>query len=154
MEGVASRANLWHRWSRGTSKGFSKASGLAFVGKNIIAAPNPAPDTVKALRHLKAKALFHGNVGRIRRKGGPVIAKLVMINPGLPIRLNIWNAGNIMAVPKRKTSPSKRGMRRSHDSLKVAAYQECPNCGELKRPHNLCDACGHYNGREVISAEA
>ena len=79
---------------------------------------------------------------------------LAVTNPGLPIRLNIWNAGNIMAVPKRKTSPSKRGMRRSHDSLKVEAYQECSNCGELKRPHNLCNACGHYNGREVISAEA
>ncbi|WP_294204568.1 50S ribosomal protein L32, partial [uncultured Sphingomonas sp.] len=26
-----------------------------------------------------------------------------------------------MAVPKRKTSPSKRGMRRGHDSLTVAA---------------------------------
>jgi large subunit ribosomal protein L32 len=79
---------------------------------------------------------------------------LIVTNPGLPIRYNIWNAGNIMAVPKRKTSPSKRGMRRSHDSLKVEAYQECSNCGELKRPHNLCNACGHYNGREVISAEA
>eukprot|EP01035_Chromulina_nebulosa_P008313 gene8312-11269_t len=42
-----------------------------------------------------------------------------------------------MAVPKRKTTPSKRGMRRAHDSLTVAAFQECPNCGELKRPHNL-----------------
>ncbi|WP_293880459.1 50S ribosomal protein L32, partial [Sphingomonas sp.] len=28
---------------------------------------------------------------------------------------------------------------------------ECPNCGELKRPHNLCDSCGHYNGREILS---
>jgi large subunit ribosomal protein L32 len=45
-------------------------------------------------------------------------------------------------------------MRRSHDSLTVAAFQECPNCGELKRPHNLCSACGHYNGREVISVDA
>jgi len=44
-------------------------------------------------------------------------------------------------------------MRRSHDSLKPQAYQECPNCGEPKRPHILCDACGHYNGREVISPE-
>ena len=58
-----------------------------------------------------------------------------------------------MAVPKRKTTPSKRGMRRSHDSLTVASFQECPNCGELKRPHNLCTACGHYNGREIISVE-
>ena len=42
-------------------------------------------------------------------------------------------------------------MRRSHDSLTVAAFHECPNCGELKRPHNLCGACGHYNGRDVIA---
>jgi large subunit ribosomal protein L32 len=58
-----------------------------------------------------------------------------------------------MAVPKRKTSPSKRGMRRGHDSLTPSAFQECPNCGELKRPHNLCPACGHYNGREIVSVE-
>ena len=56
-----------------------------------------------------------------------------------------------MAVPKRKTSPSKRGMRRSHDSLKVEAFQECPNCGELKRPHHVCGACGHYDAREVVA---
>ncbi|WP_374283529.1 50S ribosomal protein L32 [Novosphingobium sp.] len=56
-----------------------------------------------------------------------------------------------MAVPKRKTSPSRRGMRRSHDALKVEAFHECPNCGELKRPHNLCPACGHYNGREIVA---
>jgi large subunit ribosomal protein L32 len=61
--------------------------------------------------------------------------------------------GAEMAVPKRKTSPSRRGMRRSHDALTVAAFQECPNCGELKRPHNLCNACGHYNGREIVSVE-
>ncbi|MEO6360496.1 MAG: 50S ribosomal protein L32 [Sphingomicrobium sp.] len=59
-----------------------------------------------------------------------------------------------MAVPKRKTSPSKRNMRRSHHALSVPAYQECKNCGELKRPHNLCVACGHYNGREIVSSEA
>jgi len=59
-----------------------------------------------------------------------------------------------MAVPKRKTSPSKRNMRRSHHALKVPAFQECKNCGELKIPHNLCVACGHYNGREVVPNEA
>jgi large subunit ribosomal protein L32 len=42
-------------------------------------------------------------------------------------------------------------MRRSHDALKVEAFAECSNCGELKRPHNLCNHCGHYNGREVIA---
>ena len=59
-----------------------------------------------------------------------------------------------MAVPKRKTSPSKRNMRRSHDAMKPANYQECPNCGELRLPHNLCSACGHYNGREIRPTEA
>jgi large subunit ribosomal protein L32 len=59
--------------------------------------------------------------------------------------------GAEMAVPKRKTSPSRRGMRRSHDALKVEAFHECSNCGELKRPHNLCPSCGHYNGREIIA---
>jgi large subunit ribosomal protein L32 len=28
---------------------------------------------------------------------------------------------------------------------------ECSNCGELKLPHHVCQACGHYNGREVIA---
>lgn len=54
-----------------------------------------------------------------------------------------------MAVPKRKTSKSVRNMRRSHHALKPASRTECPNCGELKRPHHVCPACGHYDGREV-----
>jgi large subunit ribosomal protein L32 len=58
-----------------------------------------------------------------------------------------------MAVPKRKTSPSKRNMRRSHHALAAEARGECANCGELKRPHHICPACGHYDGREVVTAE-
>lgn len=57
-----------------------------------------------------------------------------------------------MAVPKSKITRSKRGMRRSHDALKPASYAECNNCGELKRPHHVCAACGHYGDREVIVA--
>jgi large subunit ribosomal protein L32 len=45
-------------------------------------------------------------------------------------------------------------MRRSHHALSAPSYQECSNCGELKQPHNLCSACGHYNGREIVSTEA
>jgi large subunit ribosomal protein L32 len=45
-------------------------------------------------------------------------------------------------------------MRRSHHALVPVAFQECPNCGELKLPHNLCNACGHYNGREVVEIQA
>jgi large subunit ribosomal protein L32 len=57
-----------------------------------------------------------------------------------------------MAVPKKKTSTSRRNMRRSHHALKPSIYGECSNCGELKRPHHVCGACGHYDGREVSPA--
>lgn len=44
-------------------------------------------------------------------------------------------------------------MRRSHLALKSNAVMECPNCGETKRPHNVCPACGYYDGKEVVSAK-
>ena len=34
--------------------------------------------------------------------------------------------------------------------MKSGAFAECPNCGELKRPHHVCEACGYYDGREVV----
>jgi large subunit ribosomal protein L32 len=58
-----------------------------------------------------------------------------------------------MAVPKKKTSKSRRNMRRSHDALKGSAHVECANCGELKRPHHVCGSCGYYDGREVVGSE-
>jgi large subunit ribosomal protein L32 len=42
-------------------------------------------------------------------------------------------------------------MRRSHDALVAGNPSECPNCGELKRPHHVCGACGHYDSREVVA---
>jgi large subunit ribosomal protein L32 len=45
-------------------------------------------------------------------------------------------------------------MRRSHHALTAAQFQECPNCGELKLPHHICNGCGHYNGREVSEPKA
>ena len=58
-----------------------------------------------------------------------------------------------MAVPKKKISKSKRNMRRAHDALGGSSYEECANCGELKRPHHVCEACGFYNDREVVESE-
>jgi large subunit ribosomal protein L32 len=54
-----------------------------------------------------------------------------------------------MAVPKRRKSPSRRDMRRSHHALKPIGLVECKNCGEVKRQHHVCAACGYYDGREV-----
>ena len=58
-----------------------------------------------------------------------------------------------MAVPKRKTSPSRRNMRRSHHALTASAHADCPKCGEPKRPRHVCGACGHYADREVVKAK-
>jgi len=55
-----------------------------------------------------------------------------------------------MAVPQNRVTRSKRNMRRAHDGLDGANPNECPNCGELKRPHHVCPSCGYYDGREVI----
>ncbi len=55
-----------------------------------------------------------------------------------------------MAVPKRKTSPSRRGMRRSADGLKQPSYTEDKNSGELRRPHHIDLKTGMYRGRQIL----
>ncbi len=58
-----------------------------------------------------------------------------------------------MAVPKRKTTPSKRNMRRAHDSLKKVNIIENPTTGELTRPHHI-SLDGYYKGRQVFQQPA
>jgi large subunit ribosomal protein L32 len=55
-----------------------------------------------------------------------------------------------MAVPKRKTSKSKRNMRRSHHALKPVHVVVDKATGEYRLPHHLCELDGTYNGRKVI----
>ncbi len=55
-----------------------------------------------------------------------------------------------MAVPKHKTSKSKRDKRRTHQKLTAPSVMKCPECGEAKLPHHACLACGVYNGRNVM----
>jgi large subunit ribosomal protein L32 len=58
--------------------------------------------------------------------------------------------GYDMAVPRRKTSPSRRGMRRSADALKKPTYVEDKDSGELRRPHHLDLKTGMYKGRQIL----
>lgn len=58
-----------------------------------------------------------------------------------------------MAVPKRKTTPSRRGMRRSHDTLTATVSSGCPECGDIKLSHHMCPSCGFYRGRSVLGTE-
>jgi large subunit ribosomal protein L32 len=55
-----------------------------------------------------------------------------------------------MAVPKRKTSPSRRGMRRAHDALAIPTVVEDKDTGEFRRPHHVDLKTGMYRGRQIL----
>ncbi|WP_006786354.1 50S ribosomal protein L32 [Thiorhodospira sibirica] len=56
-----------------------------------------------------------------------------------------------MAVQQGRTTPSRRGMRRSHDALKGQTLSVDPVSGEVHRRHHLT-ADGYYRGRQVVKA--
>ncbi|MBC8230267.1 50S ribosomal protein L32 [bacterium] len=58
-----------------------------------------------------------------------------------------------MANPKRRTSRSKKRMRRSHHALLRLHLSTCPNCSERVFSHRICTSCGYYKGRQVIAYE-
>ena len=55
-----------------------------------------------------------------------------------------------MAVPKRKTSVSKRNMRRSHDSLKEINVILDKDSGEPRLSHKIDISTGMYKGRQIL----
>jgi large subunit ribosomal protein L32 len=58
-----------------------------------------------------------------------------------------------LAVPKRKTSKSKRDKRRTHHKLKLLSIVECPRCHSKKISHRVCENCGYYAEHEIIIFE-
>ena len=56
-----------------------------------------------------------------------------------------------MAVQKNRRTPSTRGMRRSHDTLKTPAVSIDPKTGETHRRHHISPE-GYYRGKRVIEA--
>ena len=55
-----------------------------------------------------------------------------------------------MAVPKRKTSKSKRNMRRSHDGLNLLNILEDKESGEPRLSHQIDLSTGVYNGKKIL----
>jgi large subunit ribosomal protein L32 len=58
-----------------------------------------------------------------------------------------------MAVPKRRTSKSKKRKRRNHYRAPAIALQACPRCGDMRRPHHVCPNCGYYGGVKRLEIE-
>ena len=57
-----------------------------------------------------------------------------------------------MAVQQNRKTPSKRGMRRSHDAIKGATLSVEPTTGETHLRHHISPD-GYYRGRKVISKD-
>lgn len=54
-----------------------------------------------------------------------------------------------MAVQQNRKTPSKRGMRRSHDALSKPALATDDLTGEVHRRHHITKD-GYYRGRQVL----
>jgi large subunit ribosomal protein L32 len=55
-----------------------------------------------------------------------------------------------MAVQKSRKTPSRRGMRRSHDKLKNPALSVDPTSGETHLRHRISPD-GFYRGEQIIA---
>lgn len=57
-----------------------------------------------------------------------------------------------MAVQQNRKTPSKRGMRRSHDRLQAGSLSHDASTGEAHLRHHISPG-GYYRGRKVIEKE-
>jgi large subunit ribosomal protein L32 len=55
-----------------------------------------------------------------------------------------------MAVPKRKTSVSRRNKRRSHHRLTSSNAVEDKKSGEYRLSHHIDLKSGLYNGKKIL----
>lgn len=57
-----------------------------------------------------------------------------------------------MGNPKKRTSKSKKNMRRANDHVAVPNVIYC-ECGEATLSHRACSKCGTYRGKKVTGSE-
>jgi large subunit ribosomal protein L32 len=55
-----------------------------------------------------------------------------------------------MAVPKKRTSRTRRDKRRAQHKAGETPLSRCPRCHSPRIPHRVCPTCGTYKGREVV----
>ncbi|HRO68032.1 MAG TPA: 50S ribosomal protein L32 [Pseudobdellovibrionaceae bacterium] len=62
-----------------------------------------------------------------------------------------------MPTPKKKTSRSRRDMRRSHDAIVAPAMATDKKTGELVRPHRAhkgADGAYYYKGKQISASKS
>ena len=58
-----------------------------------------------------------------------------------------------MAVPKRKTSKSRRNKRRSHHKISSINIIEDKKSGEYRLSHHVDLKTGLYNGKQILEPQ-
>ena len=55
-----------------------------------------------------------------------------------------------MSKPKKRTTKTVKGQRRSHLALKAKQAVTCENCKKAMIPHRVCQQCGMHKGKQVV----
>jgi large subunit ribosomal protein L32 len=56
-----------------------------------------------------------------------------------------------MSVPKRRQTSSRTNKRRLNLKLDAKIYTACPQCGKPVLSHHVCESCGTYKGKKVLT---
>lgn len=56
-----------------------------------------------------------------------------------------------MAVPRNRLSNARKNSKRAHHAKKPKSIGTCSTCNNPKLPHVICQSCGSYNGRSIVS---
>ena len=71
-----------------------------------------------------------------------------------PLKESLFFRGLEMAVPRKKMTKSRIGMRRSGQKMQTVTWIEDKKSGELRRPHHVDLKTGMYRGRQVLDVKA
>ncbi len=55
-----------------------------------------------------------------------------------------------MANPTHRHTRTRRDKRRANCKGELPVLVACPECGEPRVPHRVCQSCGTYNKRKVL----
>ncbi|HEV8052021.1 MAG TPA: 50S ribosomal protein L32 [Parachlamydiaceae bacterium] len=58
-----------------------------------------------------------------------------------------------MAVPRNRLSNARKNSKRSHHAKKPKGFTACPKCEAPRVPHTICQGCGSYGDRTVLSIQ-
>ena len=59
-----------------------------------------------------------------------------------------------MPVPKRRQTHTRGHKRKANWKAQPSTFSECPQCHQMKMPHQACPECGYYKGREVVDTSS